>query len=215
MKSNQSYLLSPILLCFLFASCGDIKDKKYKIDVTVIAPVSSKADTILPEPFITFLAPVSIGDSIVYEPEVIYKRKDLNKEITGKIEVPVSSISEFQKNLGTYTATDYGGDLETAIEEQALLTGVNLSLKSQKNTNEIAINEAEYDIIWVKDSAQILSSNMFSKSDRMKEFILSKLTETNKTTFSVFNKTFRFKISSTKTRTSSYKELKYRKHKSR
>ena len=181
--SNTLTLLSFLSLGLIVSSC-DIKEKKLKFDVTVISPIASKADTILSDPFITLLTPIYYGDSLVYVPEVSYKRIDLGKPNAGIIIVPISSISEFQKSLGTYTANDYKGDLETSIDEQTLKVGDILSAKSDSKSGEIEVNE--FDIVWVKDSSQIIASNYVFSRTQLNTYLKSEIIKNpNKTNFKV------------------------------
>ena len=151
---SYSILVSTL---FLFISC-EVVEKPLKIEVDVFTPLATKADTTLPEPFLTLIQPVNFGDTLMYIPSVFYKRVDLRQPNSGQITVPVSTISDFQKSINTYTPNDYKSDVETLIDEEAFRMEPILAAKSGKNLTELQVNEDEYDIIWVKDSSLIKSN---------------------------------------------------------
>ena len=70
---SYSILVSTL---FLFISC-EVVEKPLKIEVDVFTPLATKADTTLPEPFLTLIQPVNFGDTLMYIPSVFYKRVDL------------------------------------------------------------------------------------------------------------------------------------------
>ncbi len=161
--------------CLLFLTSCEVIEKPLKVEVTVSMPLASKTDTILPEPFLSLLKPVEFGDTLMYVPSVFYKRIDTSKPIAGQIQVPISAISEFQKSINTYTPNDYKSDVETAIDEEILKMEAALIAKSDKSDEELMINEADYDLIWVRDSALINAPNKFASTQAMKEYMAKEL----------------------------------------
>ncbi len=108
------------------------------------------------------------------------------KNIIGQIRVPISGISEFQKTINTYTANDYKSDVETAIDEETLKMEAGLIVKSDKSEEELLINEANYDLVWVKDSSLINAPNKFANTQAMKEYMIKELQKrSDKSVFTV------------------------------
>lgn len=186
MKTSFVSYLILLSTLFIFISC-EVAEKPLKIEVDVFTPLATKADTTLPEPFLTLIQPVNFGDTLMYIPSVFYKRVDLKQPNSGQITVPVPAISDFQKSINTYTPNDYKNDVEALIEEEAFRMEPILVAKPGKNLIELQVNEEDYDIIWVKDSSLIKSSpKKFASAKAIKEHLAKELQNKNgKTAFRV------------------------------